>query len=82
METLIPLLMKKGWTQQKLARRIGVSPWTLSMAMNMRQSPRADVQHRLMDAFRGMSHKPGGRLTWDDLFKTELVESDTSHRRE
>lgn len=70
-ETLIPLLMKKGWTQGKLAREIGVSGAYVSMIMYGRYSPSGKLQHKMLKAFRGMSHKPGGRLTWEDLFHVE-----------
>ena len=79
LETLIPLLMKKGWTQAILAGRIGVSDWYVSMVINRKMSPSPKVQSRILEAFKGMSVEPGGRLSWDRLFRTELVDTNGTH---
>ena len=67
--TVILLLMKKGWTQERLAKEMSVSAWTVSVLLNQKQSPSPDTMTRLSRAFRGMSVKKGGRTTWDDLFE-------------
>lgn len=78
-ETILALLARKGWTQQELAKQLGVSGWTITMMIQMKICPRPEVRNRLIEVFRGTSHKPGGRLTWDDLFKTELIDSNGTH---
>lgn len=77
-ETLLVLLHKRGWSQGQLATALNVTDSYVSQIIQGKVGVSADVSTRLLDTFRGMSHKPGGRLKWDDLFKPETVGSGAS----
>lgn len=78
-ETLILLLMRRGWTQERLARELKVTGTYISLIIGLKYSPSARLQSRLMSVFRGVSHKPGGRLTWDDMFSVKEIDSNSTH---
>ena len=66
------LLAKKGmqWGSQRwLAAHLGISEEHMSNILAGRQPVTPRIQKALVELFRGMSHKPGGRLKWDDLFQ-------------
>lgn len=59
-----------AWGGQKwLAERMGVSQAYMSLMMSGQKPVPTRRQALLMEAFRGMSHKKGGRLCWDDVFQ-------------
>lgn len=72
--TVAILLAKKGkrWGGQKwMAERLGVSQTYVSLMMMGKDGYPVPTtkQQVIWDLFRGMSHKPGGRLKDDDLFQ-------------
>lgn len=72
-ETLLILLHKRGWSQKQLAQALNLSEAHIHDLIQRKYSVKAEHSTRLMDTFRGMSHKAGGRLSWHDLFESELV---------
>ena len=70
------LRMRGG--QKWLADRLGVSETYVSLMMlGEHGSPvPANRESVIWDLFRGMSHKPGGRLTDADLFQRVTIEKD------
>lgn len=72
---LTVLLGRKGWRKADLAREMGVSRVTVSRLLNEHYLPDAPMTRRIFEVFRGVSHKDGGRLRWDDLFRAELDET-------
>lgn len=63
------LLRRRGWTQEELARRIKMSGPHLCLVINGKQATSTMTMNKILQVFRGVSHKPGGRVTWDDLFE-------------
>lgn len=70
--TVALLLAKKDkqWGGQKwLADQMRVSQTYVSLMLAGKQPVPTNRQGLIINAFRGMSHKPGGRLRWEDLFQ-------------
>ncbi len=77
-KTVLVLLARKDMQhggQKWLAMRIGVSQTLVSLMINGQSPVPSGRQGQIMEAFRGMSHKRGGRLTWDDVFQSTMVDS-------
>jgi hypothetical protein len=76
-KTVLLLLAKKDmqWGGKKwLACKVGVSQAYMSQILAGRAPVPTGRQKLFIEAFRGMSHKPGGRLKWDDLFQPVVLE--------
>lgn len=58
-----------------LARQVGVSPTFIMYLLERREPVPDSKQAAILNAFKGMSHKPGGRLSWDDLFEIQMSEA-------
>ena len=66
----------KPWGGQKwLAEQLGISEAFVSMMLNGKAAVPSGKQSAVINAFRGMSHKRGGRVSWDDLFQQSVLES-------
>ena len=74
--TVWVLLRKRGWSQKDLAQRMGMSQWWVSFVVRGKASVGPGTQRQMWDAFRGVSHKPGGRLVFEDLFEARFAESE------
>ena len=70
------LLRKKGWSQGMLAEHMGMTQAWISWAVRGKKPVSSETGRRLWDAFRGVSHKPGGRLVFEDLFEMRFAESE------
>jgi DNA-binding transcriptional regulator YdaS (Cro superfamily) len=67
----------KQWGGQRwLAEQLGLSESYISSMIAGREPVPTGRQGAAMNAFRGMSHKRGGRLSWDDLFQSVVKEVD------
>lgn len=77
-KTILLLLARRNADLGWLAERTGVSRTTVSFWMHGKSQPSNEARTRIMEAFRGMSHKPGGRLKWDDIFQSVFVDSGAS----
>lgn len=65
----------KQWGGQKwLAEQMRVSETYVSLMLAGKQPVPTGRQGLIINAFRGMSHKKGGRVTWDDIFQQVIKE--------
>lgn len=67
--------MDKAWGGQKwLAEQIGLSESHLSRMLGGELPVPSGKQVLIRNIFRGMSHKKGGRTTYDDIFQQVIKE--------
>lgn len=67
----------KQWGGQRwLAEQIGMPTSNVSMMISGARAVPNGKQGAIINAFRGMSHKKGGRLCWDDIFQQVIKEEE------
>ena len=72
-ETILVLMHKRGWTQRQLALALQLSESQVHRLIQAEHAVKGPLETRLLDLFRGMSHKPGGRVSWHDMFEPREV---------
>lgn len=76
--TVMTLLARKGMAhggKKWLALRLKVTPAMVTFMISGKSPVPAGMDRRIMEAFRGTTLDRYRRVGWDDLFKTELVDS-------
>ena len=78
---VLVLLARKGMAhggRKWLATRLKVTPAMVTFMMQGASPVPAGMDKRIMEAFKGTTLDRYKRVGWDDLFKTQLLDSDGS----
>lgn len=79
--TVLTLLARKGKAhggRKWLAMRLRVTPAMVTFMMQNASPVPAGMDKRIMEAFKGTTLDRHRRVGWDDLFKTQLLDSSGS----